>query len=241
MSILTWNTQGINPLGFTLNQVQQNFPAATQNLVPDYICYQEVGNANYGTALGAGIVCGWNPAPSLGVYHQITNANINGTLYNGYHVPWRATANGNQRCSIAILWRAALGGHANFPIGAMASGHARRRPVIWITPLAGGPRIGCIHAPAGGNMPYITAALNAINAGAPATGWYLAGDINMEPGVLAALPAGVLVQHTGGWTHMGENEDTNLDYLFRRIAPAFVNAQSAGNIVQSDHLQCRFA
>ncbi|MBN1990569.1 MAG: hypothetical protein JW783_14290 [Bacteroidales bacterium] len=241
MSILTWNTQGINPLGFTLNQMQQNFPLATQSLIPNYICYQEAGNACYGTALGSAITCTWNPAPSLGVYYQITNANINGTLYNGYHVPWRASATGNQRCSMAILWRAILGGHVSFPIGALASGYSKRRPVIWVTPTSGTPRVGCIHAPAGGNMSYLTAALNAIAIGAPESGWYLVGDINIEPENLGALPLGVAVQHTGGWTHMGEDVDTNLDYLFRHTAPAFANVQRAGSIVHSNHLQCRFA
>jgi len=234
MSIATWNTQGQNPLTFTLNQGQQNFPAQTHYLIPDYICFQEVGNATYGGALGPG-----NPPPSLGVYHQITNANINGTLYNGYHIPWRATIPGNQRSSLAILWNAAFGAHANFPIGALASGNAAQRPVVWVTPVAAGaPRIGCIHAPGGGNMGYVTNALNGINAGAPAAGWRLAGDINIQPADLGALPAGVFQQNTGGFTHRG---GSNLDYLFYSGVPPFANAQSAGNFVDSDHLQCRFS
>lgn len=242
MSIATWNTQGFNPLTYTLNQNQQNFPPATRNLVPDYICFQEVGNANYAGALGPAIVCAWNPAPSLGVYHQITNANINGTLYNGYHIPWRANVPGNQRCSLAILWRAALGGHAVFPIGAWPSGNAARRPIVWVTPVAG-PRIGCIHAPAGGNMVYVTNALNAIAVGAPAAGWVLAGDINIEPGALGPLPVAVNQQNTGDWTHHGTDGDpnTNLDYIFHHTVGPFANAQSAGNLVESDHLQCRFS
>lgn len=238
MSIATWNTQGHNPLTYTLNQGKQNFPAATYHLIPDYICFQEVGNANYGGTLGPAIVCAWNPAPSLGVYHQITNANINGTSYNGYHIPWRASNPGNQRCSLAILWRAALGPHANFPIGALASANPLQRPVVWVTPTAGTPRIGCVHAPGGGNMGYMTNALNGINAGAPVAGWRLAGDINIEPGNLGALPGGVAQQNTGNFTHQG---GANIDYLFYRTVAPFVNAQSAGDFVQSDHLQCRFS
>ncbi len=238
MSVATWNTQGHNPLTFTLNQAQQNFPPATHNLIPDVICFQEVGNTNYGGALGPAIPCAWNPAPSLGVYHQIIEANINGNLYNGYHIPWRADDPGNQRCSLAILWRADLGVHAAFPIGALASGNPAHRPVVWITPVAGGPRMGCIHAPGGGNMAYVTNALNGINAAAPAAGWVLAGDINIEPADLGPLPPGVAQQNTGGQTHSG---GANIDYLFYVGAGPFAAAESAGNFVQSDHLQCRFA
>lgn len=117
MSLATWNTQGANPMPLILNQVQQAFAPPLTNLIPNFICLQEVGNAVYGGGvLGPLVAAAWNPAPSLGSYHTITNANINGTLYNGYHVPWRATVPGNQRCSMALLWRSALGVHAAFPI-----------------------------------------------------------------------------------------------------------------------------
>ncbi|MFY0602333.1 MAG: hypothetical protein JXQ93_00180 [Flavobacteriaceae bacterium] len=239
MSIATWNTQGSNPIAFILNQRAQGFPPPLTNLVPQFICLQEAGNADYGGHIGPLIPCAWNPAPSLGGYYQITDLNIGGTRYNGYHVPWRAQDPGNLRCSLAILWIAALGNHAAFPIGGWHDGNNLHRPIVWITSIAGNNvRVGCIHAPSGGNMPYITNALNNINFAAPVGGVVLAGDINMEPGDLGPLPPGFQQQNTGGMTHRCGR---NLDYLFYHIAGPFANAESATNFVNSDHLQCRFA
>ncbi len=235
MSLATWNTQGTNATALILNQQAQNFPAPFTNLYPDFICIQEGGDAMYAGNLGPPVACAWNPAPSFAVYHPINNVLLNLETYNGYHVPWQASVNGNKRCSLAILWRAALGPHANMPINGWHDGIATHRPVFWVTPLAG-RRQGCIHAPRG-NMGYVTAALGQIAVGAPPAGWILAGDINISPRTVGPLPAGVSTMHTNGMTHQNGR---NIDYLFYDGVAPFAICASAGAFVQSDHLQVRF-
>lgn len=87
-------------------------------------------------------------------------------------------------------------------------------------------------------MVYVTAAIINISALAPAAGWNLAGDINIQPGALGPLPMGVFQQNTGGATHLN---GSNLDYMFYSVAGPYANCLSAGNFVASDHLQVRFA
>jgi hypothetical protein len=155
-------------------------------------------------------------------------------------VSWQANLAGNERCTLALLWRSALGAHAAMPINGWHDGLATHRPVFWVTPAAAA-RVGCIHAPSGGGAATqlnITGAIAAMQAAAPAAGWRLAGDFNFAPNLLV-LPAGVLRQNTGHQTHQGGGE---LDYLLRQVAPAFPNLASAGAYVgNSDHLQIRFA
>ena len=237
MSLATWNTWGQNPTALFLNEWAHYFTGNFFNLRPDFICMQESGNAVYGNHLGPAIACLWNPHPSLATFHEITDIRLNGVDYNGYHVPWRAGIPGNLRCSMSILWRSALGVHAHMPINGWHDGNADHRPVFWVTPAAGRRR-GCIHAPAGGNVPYIMAAANAIAVAAPVGGWILAGDINVRPGDLGPLPVGMHTIHTGQATHQN---GSNLDYLLYDGAPApYTRRDSAGAFVASDHLQVRF-
>lgn len=243
MTIATWNTRGNNPTAFILNVAQQDFPdGPLRNLIPDFICIQEAGNGGWGGHVSPAVACAWNPAPSLGFYEPIAGLTLNHTQYNGYKVPWQATnPGGNERCTLAILWRAALGAHAAMPISGWHDGIATHRPVFWVTPVAGTPRIGCIHAPSGGGAATqlnINGAIAVMQAGAPASGWRLAGDFNFSAN-LVAVPAGVNVQSSGGATQV---HGGNLDYLLHQTAPAYAHCASAGAYVgNSDHLEVRFA
>jgi hypothetical protein len=237
MTLLTWNTRGNNPSALILNEAAQGFNPPLRNMVPNYICIQEAGDGGWGGNIGGLVGCAWNPAPSFGGYRVITNAIVKTTQYNGYMVPWQANLAGNQRCNLVILWHAGLGAHAAFPINGWSDGNNAHRPTFWVTPVAG-RRVGCVHAPSGGNMIYINNALAAIAAGAPGAGWTLAGDFNMNPGALVGLPVGAAVIHSNGQT---QQSGGNLDYLIHNGVAPYGTCGSAGAYVgNSDHLQVRF-
>ena len=238
MTLMTWNTRGNNPSAYMLNENAQGFGAPLRRLIPDFICLQEAGNGGWGGNVGPAIACGWNPAPSFAHYRQITNAVVGITQYNGYMVPWQANIGGHQRCNVVLLWNAIHGAHAAMPVNGWHDGNAAHRPVLWVTPGAG-RRVACIHAPAGGNMVYINAAIGAVAAAAPGAGWIIAGDLNMIPGALAGMPGGTGTIHSNGMT---QQLGGNLDYLLHNGAAPFVNCASAGAFVgNSDHLQVRFS
>lgn len=238
MGLITWNTEGSNPTCLIFNSKHGFTDNDLRNLTPNFICIQEGGSASYQNRLGQNLTCGWNPLFKF--YNQINTIQLKGKSYIGYHIPWQTNANGNPRCSMAILWRADLGGYTNMPIAGWHDGNNAHRPVFWVTPTNGNnKRIGCIHAPSGGgpaNDAYITQALQQIDNGAPNLGWILAGDFNREPGDLT-LPHGVHTFHTGEQTH---KHGGNYDYLIYTGALPYNNCAPAQYLVSSDHFQVRF-
>ncbi len=255
MNILTWNSQGANLTQSILSQAFQGFPQAFASMSPDVIFIQEAGNPNYAGALQpAQYLCGWNPAPSFAYYQKIQNLVLSRVAYDGVYVPWQASASGNQRCSMSLLWQ--RGRYWAPLIDGYHDGAATHRPVFWVgleesalnQPVG---VFGCLHAPsgvskassanfvneamAGGGHPSLALAASMGFAGR----YVLCGDFNINPGALASL----LQPHTA---LLAPDEPTQqrggtLDYLVHSDAwhPANTCA-AAGNYVNSDHLEVRF-
>lgn len=238
MSLLIWNMGGLNLANYILNKKAQGFTPPLHNLVPEFMCLQESGDNAWGDHRGQLVAAEWNPfVGGIGGYTPISNLVLNNaSVYNGYVIHWQAN-HCNERCNLAILWLALLGTHAMMPINGWSDRNPNHRPVFWVTPVNGGRRIGCIHAPVYGNMLYINEAIDAISTDAPAAGWTLAGDFSLDPNKLT-LPQGTSVIHTEDQTQLSGG---NGDYVIYGGEPPFVSCATAGGLIDnSDHFQIRF-
>ncbi|GAB3996306.1 hypothetical protein GCM10028807_38520 [Spirosoma daeguense] len=235
--LISWNSQGKNPTSYILSS-NQDFPKEYTGK-PDCICIQEAGDwSPY--SKGNPILCNWNPAPSYGYYKELSTVTINNANYIGYVVPWQASIDGNNRCTLVILWRQDLGTYRDFPIKGWHDGHETHRPVFWITTSIG--KIGCIHAPSGGGAStflYIVNAITQISGAGIGGNWLIAGDFNyVAVDMKANLPKGVSIIDSREAT---QKSGGNIDYLLCNDQNnTYRKAKAAENYVQSDHLQIRF-
>lgn len=244
---MTWNTQGKNPTAFFFAKEQQ-FTKFASGFLPDYICIQEAGTGTWNNPQLSAPTA-WVPRSQSnpnGVYKIITDYAIGSASkhYNGYEIPWQVSDSvPNARCSMAILWRSDMGDHTQFPLNGWWDQNPAHRPVFWISHP--NVRIGCIHAPAGGNVNYIQQGVTAISAGGG--NWTLAGDFNVAPGVLGGhLPHGVtmLCPNTQPNTPVKlvntQHSGNTLDYLLSGGNALYHTSEAAETYVNSDHLQVRF-
>ncbi len=251
MQFLTWNTQGINITGSFLSNIANKFASDkfTKAFVPEVLFLQEAGNAEYAGCLDNTLYpCSWNPKPSFQGYQLIEGLKLSRVPYSGVHVAWQASLQGNERCSMAILWRNDR--YTRSGLGGWHDGKETHRPVFWVelkTALQAPVGVfACIHAPSSASFTisksYIDTAVEALQDAAKGgfgDQYILCGDFNVE--------ASELEQHLGnGLTLLAPATMTQksggiLDYLIRPTNWTPVNdAAASTNLVSSDHAQVRF-
>lgn len=229
MAILSWNHQGLLPLGgvFTENTFNINNNQILDNNLFNIGCFQEVGTphefiSRQPQRLG-----------NVDVRSGTINTRIrrNSINFSFLYAEWnRGQQNGNDRCSLAIMAR----GNNVFDQQAWADGNFNHRPIIAIRRTVQEPWVGCIHAPSGGRqntIRYIEWAINRMNTlNKP---WILVGDFNIDPQNQALQNQNINIVHTGLATHQNGG---NLDWMITSFNNNNVRAFRANALKGSDHL-----
>lgn len=229
MNIVTWNMQGST--GTRESKWNTDVKRIFLQTNVEVALLQEAGVPPSAVAVvPLGFLFGALPPPAFNLQSLLWNSGTASRPRN-IGIFWLHCDLGANRNNLAIAFDVAAVNPQNFlylnnPVG------AANRPAIGIRFAYGGGSLDVytLHAfsGGGGDAPGFLAAINARGAN-----WAVGGDFNRAPPPpLWAGAPGVLCPHNAVPTHPGSG--TNLDYAFKRFAPAVTGIVDA-NFIVSDH------